>query len=62
MSDAFAFLFNLLYNHMTVAVLVVGRAWKVDGMAQALVGLSLTTPQFPPHYMLFYLLYRNITS
>ena len=32
-----------------------GRAWKVDGRAQALVGLGLATPLPLSHLMAFFL-------
>ena len=43
MSNVFAFWSNFLYNHMSLAELL-GRAWKVDGRAEALVGPGLATP------------------
>ena len=39
----FAFLSNLLQNHVTCFARN-GRAWKVDGRAQALVGPGLAMP------------------
>ena len=44
MSRRVGTVFPILWNHVSHAELADGRAWKVDGRAQALVGPGLATP------------------